>query len=155
MLANGEVHPVQRLSPHNRRSVARAFVDRWRGLQAEIAQLALTVILKLVISCLTSVISIVLHTVNLQFRVCLLPFSWGQFSELWQLMSSAIGCRIVHFSLCWFRCLSDSSQDMAQNIIYSPWEGTQGPWLCLMTKLLLFGLLWLFSFVFACSHFLD
>ena len=37
---------------------------------------------------------------------------------------------------------------MAQNIIYSPWERTKGPWLCLMT-LLLFGLLWLFSFASA------
>ena len=36
---------------------------------------------------------------------------------------------------------------MAQNIIYSPWERTKGPWLCLMTTLLLFSLLWLFSFV--------
>ena len=30
---------------------------------------------------------------------------------------------------------------MAQNIIYSLWEGTKGPWLCLMTKLLLFFVL--------------
>ena len=36
---------------------------------------------------------------------------------------------------------------MAQNIICSPWERTKGPWLCLMTTLLLFSLLWLFSFV--------
>ena len=38
---------------------------------------------------------------------------------------------------------------MAQNIIYSPWEGTNGPSLCLMTTLLLFGPLFLFSFVSA------
>ena len=38
---------------------------------------------------------------------------------------------------------------MAQNIIYSPWERTKGPWLCLLTTLLLFSLLWLFSFVSA------
>ena len=38
---------------------------------------------------------------------------------------------------------------MAQNIIYSPWEITKDPWLSLMTTLLLFGLLWLFSFVSA------
>ena len=44
---------------------------------------------------------------------------------------------------------------MVQNIIYGPWERTQGPWLCLMTTLLLFGLLWPFSFVLACSHFSD
>ena len=23
---------------------------------------------------------------------------------------------------------------MAQNVVYSPWEGTRGPWLCLMSK---------------------
>ena len=49
----------------------------------------------------------------------------------------------------------DSSQDMAQSTIYSPWEETKGPWLYLVAKLLLFGLLWLFSFVPACSHFSD
>ena len=38
---------------------------------------------------------------------------------------------------------------MAQNIIYNPWETTKGAWLWLMTILLLFGLLWLFSFVLA------
>ena len=36
---------------------------------------------------------------------------------------------------------------------HSPWEGTKYPWLCLMTTLLLFGLLWLFSFVSVFSHF--
>ena len=36
---------------------------------------------------------------------------------------------------------------MAQNISYSPWENIKGPWLCLMTALLLFSLLGLFSFV--------
>ena len=35
---------------------------------------------------------------------------------------------------------------MAENIIYSPWEG---PWLCLMTTLLLFSLLRLFSLLSA------
>ena len=44
---------------------------------------------------------------------------------------------------------------MAQNITCIPWEGTRGPWLCLMTKLLLFGLLWLFYFISAFSHFSD
>ena len=38
---------------------------------------------------------------------------------------------------------------MAQNIVYSPWERTESPWLYLMTTLLFFSLLWLFSFVFA------
>ena len=38
---------------------------------------------------------------------------------------------------------------MAQNVIYSPWERTKGPWLCLMTTMLWFSLLRLFSFVSA------
>ena len=47
-------------------SGARAFIDRWRGLHAETAQSALTVIYKLVVGGLTSVILIVSGTVNLQ-----------------------------------------------------------------------------------------
>ena len=38
---------------------------------------------------------------------------------------------------------------MAQNIIYSPWERTKGPWLCFLTTLLLFCLLRLSPFVSA------
>ena len=45
-----------------------------------------------------------------------------------------------------FQDLQNSSKDMAQNIIYSPWGGTKGPWLCGMAKVLLFCLAWLFSF---------
>ena len=44
---------------------------------------------------------------------------------------------------------------MAQNIIYSPWGGTKGPWLCLVAELLLFSLVGLFSFASAFSHFSD
>ena len=36
---------------------------------------------------------------------------------------------------------------MGQNAIYSPWEGTKGPWQCVMTKLRVLVLFWLFSFV--------
>ena len=42
---------------------------------------------------------------------------------------------------------------MAQNIIYSLWEESKGPWLCLMPTLLLFGLLWCFP-LFLHSSFL-
>ena len=54
-------------------SGARAFIDRtggggWVGLHAETAELAMTVIFKLVISGLTSIILIVLGMVNLQFH---------------------------------------------------------------------------------------
>ena len=46
----------------------RAFIDRGKGLHAETAQSAPTVILKLVTDGLTSIILIVLGTVNLQFQ---------------------------------------------------------------------------------------
>ena len=54
---------------------ARAFIDRGRGPHAETIQSALTVILKLVIGGLISVISIVLGTVNLQFQGQFVPTS--------------------------------------------------------------------------------
>ena len=57
---------------------------------------------------------------------------------------------------CWgFLYLQNSSKVVAQNIIYSPWGGTKGPWLCLMARVLLFCLAWLFSFLSAFSHFSD
>ena len=46
-----------------------------RGLHAETAQSALTVILKLVIGGLTSVVLIVLSTVSLQFQGWFVPIS--------------------------------------------------------------------------------
>ena len=52
--------------PHSQ-SVGKSFY-RWRGLHAETAQSALTVILKLVIGGLLSIILIVLSTVNLHFQ---------------------------------------------------------------------------------------
>ena len=69
-------------------------------------------------------------------------------------------------SVCWWSALNffhlvhalvsaKQLKDMAQDIIYSPWGGTKGPWLCFMAKLLLFCLAWLFSFVSAFSHFSD
>ena len=56
-------------------------------------------------------------------------------------------------SLTWwgFQYVQDSVVDIAQKIIYSPWGGTT----LLNDKLLLFGLLWLFSFVSAFYHFSD
>ena len=45
---------------------------------------------------------------------------------------------------------------MAQNIIYSPsWDGTKGPWLCLMTKPFLFSFVGLLSSVSAFAPFSD
>ena len=54
---------------------ARAFIDRGRGLHAETAHSSLTVILKVVIDGLTSVILIALSTNNLQLHdQCVLIF---------------------------------------------------------------------------------
>ena len=50
-------------------------MDGGKGLRAETAQSALTVILKLVIGGLTSVILIVLSTVSLQFQGQFVPIS--------------------------------------------------------------------------------
>ena len=66
---------VQRPTPGPATSEARAFTDKRRGLQAETAPLALTVIFKLIIGGLTSIILIVLDTVNLQFQGPFVPIS--------------------------------------------------------------------------------
>jgi len=68
---------VQRLTPPQLAiSGARAFIDRNRGqLQAETAQLAPTVIFKLVICGLTSIIMVVSRTINLQFQGLFVPIS--------------------------------------------------------------------------------
>ena len=73
-------------------------------------------------------------------RVDLFSFLWGQFLELWPLMSwLQSGHPVVNvFHLVGVSCLQNSSQDTAQIIIYSPWGGAKSPWLCLMTQLLLF-----------------
>ena len=64
---------VQRLTPPTDNQWARAFIDRGRGLHSETAQSAPTGILKLVTGRLTSVISIVLGTGNLQLQGQLVP----------------------------------------------------------------------------------
>ena len=71
-------------------------------------------------------------------------------------VSVLVGSVQLTSSTWWeFQYLQNSSKEMAQNIIYSPWGGTKGPWLCLMAKVLLFCLAWLFSFLSAFSHFSD
>ena len=59
--------PVQRLAPPADNQWARTFIDGGSGLRAETAQADLTVIMKLVIGSLISIILIVLSTVSLQF----------------------------------------------------------------------------------------
>ena len=65
------------------------FIDRRKGLPAETAQSALTVTFISVISGLTSVILIVLGTVNLQVQGWFVSLSLRPFSELWPLMWSS------------------------------------------------------------------
>ena len=84
--AGGRGTSVQRPTPPMIISRQEFFIDRQRGLHAESIQSALTVIFKLVMGGLTRVILVVLGAVNLQFRVSLFPFLWGQFLELRQLM---------------------------------------------------------------------
>ena len=69
----GRWTPVQRsiTTPgplHTDNQWASTFIDRRKMLQAETAWLTLTVILKLAVNGLTSVILTVLSTVNLQFQ---------------------------------------------------------------------------------------
>ena len=57
-------------------SGTRGFIDRrWGVLHVERAQSFLTVVFKLVISSLTSIILVVLGTVNLQFQGWFVPIS--------------------------------------------------------------------------------
>ena len=99
----------------------RTFIGRGRGLRVETSESVLTVILKLVIGGLTSVVLVVLSTVTLQFQSLFVSISRGQFLELWQLMSWAqSGGHAVNLLPLGFQYLLDSSQDMAQNIVYSP-----------------------------------
>ena len=67
-----EADPLQ---PPGDNQWARAFINKGRRLHAETAQSALTIILKLVISVLSSVFLIVLSTVNLQFQGQFVPAS--------------------------------------------------------------------------------
>ena len=90
-------------------------------------------------------------------RVRLLPFLHGQFSELWQLTPwLQSGYCVVNVYLVG---VSVSTEQLtghgSEHLSISPWEGTEGSWLCLMTKLLLFYPVWLLSFAYAFSHFSD
>ena len=69
---------------------------------------------------------------------------WPQGSDVFMLVGLI---QLTFFTWWGFQYLQNSSKYVAQNIIYSPRGGTKGPWLCLMVKLLLFSLAWLFSFM--------
>ena len=64
---------------------------------------------------------------------------WQQFSGSWQLTSWLQSSHPVvnFFHLLGVSISTNSTKDMAQGIICDPWGGSKGPWLCLMSKLLL------------------
>ena len=61
--------------------------------------------------------------------------------------------QVTSFTWWMFHYLHNSSNGMTQNVIYSPWGGTECSWLCLKAKLLLFCLSWLISFLSTFPHF--
>ena len=63
------------LSPNPDSQGTRTFIDGGRGSHVDAAQSALEVTLKFIFNGLTSVILIVLHTVNLQFQGWFVPIS--------------------------------------------------------------------------------
>ena len=78
--------PVQRLTALSLENEwTRAFIDRGRGLRAETAESALTVILKFIIGVWLT--SSWLSIVVLQFQGWFVPITRDPFSELWQLIS--------------------------------------------------------------------
>ena len=54
----------------------------------------------------------------------------------WSGVSKLLGSKELTSSTQWgFQYLQNSSKDRVQDIIYSPWGGTKGPWLCRIAKL--------------------
>ena len=99
---SGEGRLVSKAVPVPDNHWARAFIDWGRGPHTETTQPVLTVILKLVIGGLTSIILIVLGPVHLQFQGPFVSISWGQFSELRKFMSwLQSGHHVVNFSTWW------------------------------------------------------
>ena len=131
---------------------ARTFIDWGRGLHVETAQSLLTVLLKLVIGWLIRFILIVWDAVNLQFQGQFVSISLRPVLRV----VAAYVLAIVWSQVVNFFHLVGVSVSLRQLTGYlSPWEETKDPWVCLMSTLLLFSLLWLFSFIFAPSHFSD
>ena len=95
--------------PHSRQAEGESFYRHSDGqLHVEIAQSSLTVIFKLVLSGLTSIILIVLGTVNLQFQGPFVPISlWPVFGivtapilgTVWLLLVNPSKHTYVHLSL--------------------------------------------------------
>ena len=122
---------------------ARNFIDKERGIHTETTQSAYS---HLEMDHLWSghVILIVSSTVNLQFHGWFVSISFKVSSQnVAAHVMAAVWPSSSYISSAWwgFQCLHGSTQGVALNTVYSLWEGTECPWLCLMTALLLFGLL--------------
>ena len=88
MLATGgrvDICPKADSWPRNQ--WGKSFYRQKEGLHAETAQLALTVIFKLIVGGLTSIILVILGIVNLQFQDPFVPISLKPVLRMWQLMS--------------------------------------------------------------------
>ena len=112
------------LHPRQPQPVVQGFIDWGRGLHAETAQSALTVTTKPVIGGLPSVSRSSSEQLVFGAMVILFPFPWGPFPESRQLMSwLESGHHVINF----FPLVLQYLQGMAQNIIRSPWGGTEDP----------------------------
>ena len=109
---------------------------------------------------LICVILMVFSTVNLQFQGRFAPFSWGQSSELWRLMS---WLQSGHHTVNLFHLVGVlpgqlpgwAAPRTRLRTLPTALKRNKGLWPCLLTKLLLFCPFWLFSFVYVFSHFSD
>ena len=148
---------------HHRQSLGKSFC-RWReGLHAETAQSALTVILKLVIGGLTSIILVVLGVVNLQSQgrsvsiflrhilrigaACVMATVWSSCTWLLHLVGVSISTRQLtgYGSENYLETLrrNQRSSTMLDEYIIIIWSPlTVSPYFCIFT------LLWLNLFFF-------
>lgn len=131
---------------------ARAFIHEVRRLHAETHSHLWQLSWNWLCGGLTSVILLVLSTVPLQFQGWFVPTSLRPVLRIVAAYVMAIvwSSWSLTFSTWWgwgVHYLQNSSKDKAQNIIYSLGGGSEGRWLCLMTKLLPFGILKVFCFV--------
>lgn len=115
----------------------RALKGDFRGAQAKggatrrAAHSALTVVSRLVISGLISVVLVVLRTVSLRFQVHLCFISLNPVLGLWQPMSwLRSGLHTVSFfHLSGFSVYTQLAGHGSE-YCHSPWGGKKGPWLC-------------------------
>ena len=130
--------------------VGESFYRRREG--ATCRKSHLSVILTLVIGGLTSVILIVLSTTNLQFQAL---FCFHFLDAKFRRCGSFMSClQSGHHAVNFFHLagVSVSTRQFTgygSEFYLQSLRKNKGPWPCLMTKLLLSGLPWWFSFIFS------